>query len=147
MSIRELQATDLARVIEIEHRCHSHPAAESIIAQSLSGQDLTYGIELDNTIVGFYLASVVLDELTVTDIAVIPEAQGNGFGRKLLTHLLDHAEQNGVKHLFLEVRASNVSAQGLYLSEGFNQLGVRKNYYPAAEGREDALVMGLSLAM
>jgi ribosomal-protein-alanine N-acetyltransferase len=145
--ISRLTINDLLPVMSIEQRSHSHPAAETHIRTSLAGEDLSYGAYVDNTLVGFYLASQVIDELTLIDIAVDPQHQGAGVGRALLKDMLCRGEQSSALHFFLEVRASNKKAQRLYASEGFNELGVRRGYYPAAEGREDAVIMGLSLAM
>jgi ribosomal-protein-alanine N-acetyltransferase len=66
-------------------------------------------------------------------------------GRKFLRHLIEVARQDGADMMFLEVRPSNDKAIGLYLSEGFNEIGLRRNYYPAANGREDAILMGMAL--
>ena len=70
-----------------------------------------------------------------------PEFQGQGLGRRALRALLDKASQYGVETMFLEVRPSNAPALRLYLSEGFNEVGTRRDYYPAHKGREDAVVL------
>ncbi|RCU43221.1 ribosomal-protein-alanine N-acetyltransferase [Corallincola luteus] len=147
IELRELVAADIAAVMHIEQRSHSHPAAESNILPSLTGADISIAAVNDGQVIGFYIASQVLDEVTLTDIAVLPEFQGQGIGRRLLVDMLTRAEAAGGKHLFLEVRASNMAAQALYRSEGFNELGVRHGYYPGADGREDAVIMGTSLAL
>jgi len=79
------------------------------------------------------------------NITIRPESQGNGFGHGLLEHLMQQAKVRDAEVTFLEVRESNLNAAGLYESFGFNEIGRRRNYYPAVGGREDALVMAYSL--
>ena len=88
---------------------------------------------------------VVLDEATLFNIAVDPAFQRRGLGRELLTHLIRELETRDVFTLWLEVRASNVAAIALYESLGFNEATIRRNYYPTAEGREDAIIMALPI--
>ena len=78
-------------------------------------------------------------------ITVRPQSQGRGLGLQLLEHLMQRARQLGAGECFLEVRASNQSAYRLYERYGFNEVGRRRDYYPAAGGREDALVMACTL--
>ena len=79
------------------------------------------------------------------NITIKPESQGNGYGLALLDHLMQQAKARDAEVTFLEVRESNQSAARLYERYGFNEIGRRKNYYPAVGGREDALVMACSL--
>ncbi|MGL5737518.1 MAG: ribosomal protein S18-alanine N-acetyltransferase, partial [Plesiomonas shigelloides] len=77
--------------------------------------------------------------------AVDPLCQGQGFGRALLQALVERLEERGLVTLWLEVRESNTPARALYEAEGFNEVSRRKNYYPTADGREDAVIMALPL--
>ncbi len=95
--------------------------------------------------VGYAVLMMVLDEAHILNISVVSERQNCGFGRRLLDHLGRVAREAGARQLFLEVRPSNVPALALYQRAGFETIGRRKGYYPAAEGREDALVMRLPL--
>lgn len=70
--------------------------------------------------------------------------QGQGLGRHILSYMLDRAKCLGADVVFLEVRESNRRAYNLYCSAGFNEVGRRVRYYPAHEGREDALIMAYS---
>ena len=67
--------------------------------------------------------------------------QAKGLGRFLLRHLIKKTNQTDIDMVLLEVRRSNTNAKLLYQSEGFHELGVRKAYYPAADGREDAIIL------
>jgi len=84
-------------------------------------------------------------EQEATNIAVKPTYQSQGVGTEMLDCLLDYAEQQKLALVLLEVRRSNIKAQKLYEKKGFNEMSVRRNYYPSHEGREDAILMGLDL--
>ena len=96
-------------------------------------------------VVGHGVLSVAVGEAHVLNVCVAPACQGQGFGRALLDHLLGRALALRAEVVFLEVRTSNGVAIALYESVGFNEIGRRRNYYPAAIGHEDALVMALDL--
>ncbi|MEM0953845.1 MAG: ribosomal protein S18-alanine N-acetyltransferase [Pseudomonadota bacterium] len=100
----------------------------------------------DENLQGFAVFQTVLDEATVLNVAVHPNVQRQGVGRALMQALVQRAHSNGVRRILLEVRASNAAAIRLYRSEGFVDDGIRKSYYPAAGGREDAQLMSLELA-
>ena len=89
--------------------------------------------------------SIAAGEAHVLNLCTAPERQSRGLGRHLLRALLKTARDHRVQRVFLEVRPSNPQAIALYHSEGFNEIGRRPRYYPAATGREDALVMALEL--
>jgi ribosomal-protein-alanine N-acetyltransferase len=87
----------------------------------------------------------VIDEAHLLNIAVAPTAQGQGLGARLLQHAMREAARDGMDNMYLEVRPSNPCALQIYQAFGFRQIGLRKAYYPAAEGREDALVFCAAL--
>ncbi|MER1900114.1 ribosomal protein S18-alanine N-acetyltransferase, partial [Proteus mirabilis] len=84
---------------------------------------------------------LILDEATLFNIAIHPDYQGKGYGKALLLELIDNIERKDIATLWLEVRESNQKASNLYESIGFNSVSVRKNYYPTATGKEDAIIM------
>ena len=97
-------------------------------------------------VLGYFLAMAGVDEMHLLNITVAPAVQGRGFGRYLLDRVVQRAHALRAAVLWLEVRASNTGARALYERYGFVQAGVRRGYYPAAQGsREDAVVMRLSL--
>ena len=96
-------------------------------------------------IAAFAITQVVLDEATLFNIAVHPDYQRKGLGRELLQYLIDELLQRDVMTLWLEVRASNKGAIALYESFDFNEVTIRRGYYPGVNGREDAIVMALTL--
>jgi ribosomal-protein-alanine N-acetyltransferase len=101
--------------------------------------------ELDGLIIGHGILAVAVGEAHVLNVCIARDRQGQGHGRALLAHLLDRARALGAELVFLEVRPSNLAAINLYESMGFNEIAVRRNYYPAAFGHEDAQVMALDL--
>ncbi|KAB2962794.1 MAG: ribosomal-protein-alanine N-acetyltransferase [Zoogloea sp.] len=95
--------------------------------------------------VGYAVLMMVIDEAHILNISVAQACQGRGLGRRLLDHLAQVAWRAGARQLLLEVRPSNTAALALYAKSGFEVIGRRKGYYPAPDGREDAIVMRLSL--
>ncbi len=94
---------------------------------------------------GYGILTVAAGESHLLNLCVRPESRGEGIGRKLLRFLISLARRHDADILFLEVRASNAAARALYQVEGFNELGTRKDYYPQANGREDAIILARSL--
>jgi ribosomal-protein-alanine N-acetyltransferase len=87
----------------------------------------------------------VLDEVHLLNISILSGRQGCGRGGRFLQHLVESGRDKGGARMFLEVRPSNLPALGLYRRSGFIEIGRRKDYYPAHEGREDAIVMAREL--
>ena len=144
-TISSLTTTDLARAYEIETRAHAFPWSEKTFASNQGERYLNYRLLVGDVMAAFAITQVVLDEATLFNIAVDPAWQRKGLGRQLLEHLICELEKRGVLTLWLEVRASNTAAIALYESLGFNEATIRRNYYPTAQGREDAIIMALPL--
>lgn len=144
-SISTLNAADLAAALVIERRSHAFPWSEKTLLSNQGERYLNLRIDADDVMAGFAITQIVLDEATLFNIAVDPAFQRRGLGRELLTRLITLLEQRDVLTLWLEVRASNAGAIALYESLGFNEATIRRNYYPAAQGREDAIIMALPL--
>ena len=89
--------------------------------------------------------SIAAGEAHVLNVCVDPDLQGHGHGRRLFRALIDIGRKLGAQRVFLEVRPSNPAAVALYHDEGFNEIGRRPRYYPAHNGREDAIVMAREL--
>jgi ribosomal-protein-alanine N-acetyltransferase len=143
--ISSLNPEDLAQAWAIEQRSHAFPWSEKTFASNQGERYLNFRLNVDDEMAAFAITQVVLDEATLFNIAVDPAWQRRGLGRQLLTHLIGKLEQRDVLTLWLEVRASNVAAIALYESLGFNEVTVRRNYYPTTDGREDAIIMALPL--
>ena len=146
-TISTLSTTDLARAFQIETRAHAFPWSEKTFASNQGERYLNLQLASDGEMAAFAITQIVLDEATLFNIAVDPAYQRRGLGRALLEAVIDEVEKRGVSTLWLEVRASNAAAIALYESLGFNEATVRRNYYPTADGHEDAIVMALPLSM
>ena len=146
-TISSLKPSDLTQAFAIEKRAHSFPWSEKTFASNQGERYLNYRLDVDNTMAAFANTQVVLDEATLVYIAVDPAFQRRGLGRELLEFLIRELETRDVFTLWLEVRASNVAAIALYESLGFNEATIRRNYYPTAEGREDAINMALPFGL
>lgn len=138
--IRPMRADDLGEVIVIEHSAYSHPWSEGILHDCIRVGYSCWVCELDDRIVGHAVMSVAVGEAHLLNICVGPKWQGRGLGRRLLQRVLRIAREHNADTMFLEVRASNEGARGLYESEGFGEIGRRYDYYPTHSGREDAIV-------
>ena len=101
--------------------------------------------ELNNTVIGYAVFVNAAQECHLLNLCIGPQLQGRGYGRQLLAKVLNDARDNGAGCIFLEVRPSNRYAMQLYQSEGFNEVGVRKKYYPVQHGREDAVIFAKQL--
>lgn len=145
MNYLPMAEADLDAVAEAEQRIYDFPWTRGNFLDSLnSGHDAWLARE-DGHLVGYAVMMQVLDEAHLLNISVLPERQGAGRGTALLIHLFGTAKDRGAARMFLEVRPSNVSGQRLYRRHGFLEIGRRKGYYPAHEGREDAIVMARDL--
>ena len=97
--------------------------------------------ERQGIIQGYGILSIAAGEAHLLNLCVRPETQRQGVGEKMLVHLVSLARRHYAEIIFLEVRQSNAAARRLYDKAGFNELGNRKDYYPAEDGREDALIL------
>jgi [ribosomal protein S18]-alanine N-acetyltransferase len=136
---------DLDEIMGVEVRAYPFPWTDGIFRDCMRvGYSCWVMIEAER-LVGYAVMSMAAGECHVLNLCVRPECQGRGYGRYLLRGLLEHARRHKVETAFLEVRPSNAPAVHLYQSEGFNEVGLRKRYYPANRGREDALVLARAL--
>lgn len=144
-SLRPMREADISGVMVVELRNYPFPWTKGIFLDCLRVGYSCWVYERKNEIVGYGVLSLGAGEAHVLNLSIDPLNQGKGLGRHLLQHLIDIAQQRGADTAFLEVRPSNKAAVQLYLSVGFNQVGSRRNYYPAVGGREDALIFARAL--
>lgn len=139
LSFRTMTKADLEQVMAIEVQAHSHPWSRGIFQDCLRLNRCWLALQ-EETIAGYGILMMAPGESHVLNLCVKPSMQRKGVGRGLLRLMMQKSEQSGVDMILLEVRRSNHSAIELYQSEGFHELGVRKAYYPAHGGREDAII-------
>lgn len=144
--LREMTRTDLVDVADIEKQSTTFPWSlkhfEDCLKAGYSAWVMSDGEE---HIVSFVVVQKVVDELHLLNICVHRQHQRQGLGKAMLNHIIQYAKQLGLVLILLEVRRSNNKAQSLYNQTGFNEMSVRRGYYPAEHGREDAVLMGLDL--
>lgn len=145
LAFRPMQIADVDAIMAIEPTIFPYPWSRGNFTDSLNSGYSCWVVKHDGTIVGYAVLMMVLDEAHILNISIAKPYQGRGFGRDLLMHMIDIARQRNALNMFLEVRPSNHSAIGLYESIGFNEMAIRRKYYPAPNGREDAVLMGLAL--
>ncbi|NJA07515.1 ribosomal protein S18-alanine N-acetyltransferase [Methylococcaceae bacterium WWC4] len=146
LRLRKMDHADLPRVLTIENENYEFPWSEGIFKDCFRAINYTNWVceAPDDSIVGYCIISVMAGEAHIMNISVSPRFQRQGAGRKMLEHLIEYARSRAEK-IFLEVRPSNPGAIDLYRKTGFREIGVRKNYYPAKQGREDAIMFELDL--
>jgi ribosomal-protein-alanine N-acetyltransferase len=140
ISFRPMTVADIDTVLQIEYASFSHPWTRGIFTDSLTAYNCWVMFEGEEQ-VGHGVIQNIMDEAHLLNLTINVLSQGRGLGLKLLEHLMQQAQLAGAKDCFLEVRASNQVAYRLYERFGFNEVGRRRDYYPAVGGREDALVM------
>jgi ribosomal-protein-alanine N-acetyltransferase len=152
-TLQPITAATLDAVVDIEQRAYPFPwtrgnfidsLAAGYEAQMLRGVGAVGGTSPE--VLGYFLAMEGVDEMHLLNIAVDPRAQGQGHARWMLDQLVSLCRRRHAPQLWLEVRPSNTRAKALYDRYGFEQVGRRKDYYPAGPGqREDAIVMVFNL--
>ncbi len=145
-SLRPMVEDDLARIHRIELASYEYPWTPGNFADSLNAGYSMWVREADGEVIGYYVLLTAAGEAHILNLTIAPMWRRNGLGRELLDHCLVRACDHHAESVFLEVRISNDAAIALYHSHGFVDLAVRRGYYPARIGREDALIMTRALA-
>jgi len=143
--IRLMQAADLKAVAAVERAAYQFPWSLGIFRDCLLAGYHCLLLDVGGSVTGYGIMSIAAGEAHLLNLCVHPHAQRLGYGRKLLTYILELAEEEGAERVFLEVRPSNTTAQRLYRSVGFAQIGIRSAYYQADHGREDAIVLAITV--
>lgn len=145
MKIRPMFADDLDAVLANEFTGYDFPWTRGVFTDCLKAGNQCWVLEKNGDVVGHAIVTVGAGEAHLLNVCIRGSEQGRGLGRALVLHAMEKARDAGADALFLEVRPSNHVAARLYESLGFIEVGVRKNYYPAPFGHEDARVLVLDL--
>ncbi|MFV0283125.1 MAG: tRNA (adenosine(37)-N6)-threonylcarbamoyltransferase complex dimerization subunit type 1 TsaB [Castellaniella sp.] len=145
LTLHDMTASDIDEVAAIESQVQSFPWTRKNFADGLTAGYRGWVVRRMGAMLGFALVMDAPDMAHLLVIGVRPDAQRQGAGARLLRRCVDHCRQTGLPALTLEVRPSNAHAIAFYQRHGFSRVGVRRGYYPAAQGREDAWVMTLAL--
>jgi len=140
-----MQPSDLRGVSVVENAAYDFPWSHGIFRDCLLAGYCCLVLDVDGVVCGYAIMSIAAGEAHILNLCVHPSMRRAGNGRRLLSELLLRAAEAEVAKVFLEVRPTNAAALGLYRSVGFLQIGVRPDYYQAAGGREDAVVLVLDL--
>jgi ribosomal-protein-alanine N-acetyltransferase len=132
---------DVATVAQLERRSYAFPWSDAIFRDCLRAGYYCCVAEIDAIVMGYGIMSTGAGEAHVLNLCVAENFRNRGIGTQVLGHLLEFARSLGVVEMFLEVRPSNTSAIRLYQTLGFSQIGMRRGYYQAEGGREDAVVL------
>jgi ribosomal-protein-alanine N-acetyltransferase len=136
---------DLGEVLAIENAIYTHPWTRGNFADSLRAGYECRSYRLNGELIGYFVLMVAVGEAHLLNLSVAAPHQRRGYGSALLDEATRLARSLGAANVFLEVRPSNRGAQELYYRYGFCKVAVRRGYYPAHSGREDALVLSLAL--
>lgn len=142
---RPMRAEDVPGVLVVERASYQFPWSESIFHDCLRVGYLCRVLEDVGEVCGYGIASMGAGEAHILNLCIGERLRGRGAGRSLMLSLLARAQESGQEWAFLEVRPSNGPALALYESLGFQQVGLRRGYYQAPQGREDAIVCRLTL--
>ena len=140
-----MRESDLRAVLEIEQSIYEFPWTLGNFRDSLRAGYACWVIRESRRVIGYAVLMLAAGEAHLLNLSVAGASQRRGHGRNLLHNVVQLAREYKAKILFLEVRPTNEVGQRLYSGHGFRQIGVRRGYYPARKGREDALVLALEL--
>jgi ribosomal-protein-alanine N-acetyltransferase len=143
--IRPMTELDVSGVVALERAAYQFPWSEGIFRDCLRVGYTCRVATSANRLMGYGVMSVGAGEAHILNLCVDAAFRCQGIGRRMLDYLLDRGAAAGMNEAFLEVRPSNTAAIRLYLSVGFDQVGMRRGYYQAVGGREDAAVLKLTL--
>lgn len=140
-----MSGVDLDEVMALERRIYPFPWTRGNFTDSLEAGHSAWLRKEGGVLIGYAVMMQAHDEVQLLNISIVPERRREGLGSALLQHLIAVAQEKGAARMFLEVRSSNVSGLALYRRHGFTRIGERRGYYPAENGREDALVLAREL--
>ena len=144
---RNMRYSDVDLVVSNETIAYKYPWTKQNFIDCLQSGYQCWVLADKQKIIAHGVISIAIWDAHLLTICVHPQFQRLGFGRRMLILLLDRAAKLNSSECFLEVRISNETAISLYKSIGFDAIGSRKGYYPAAQGREDAIIMSKTLPL
>ena len=139
--LREMCQANLDTVLSIERQIHSHPWSRGNFNDALSSGNICRVYEAGNEIIGYAVMMPAPDDVDLLDIGIASAYQRKGLGAGLLGEMLELARSLEYERVILEMRQTNLAAYALYRKVGFKEIGLSRDYYPAQNGREDAIVM------
>jgi [ribosomal protein S18]-alanine N-acetyltransferase len=141
VEIRPMNELDISAVVAVEKSAYQFPWSEGIFRDCLRVGYVCRVVDVGGELGGYGIMSIGAGEAHILNVCIRDVFRSRGYARKILSYLLERARASGMHEAFLEVRPSNVAAARLYHSLGFEQVGIRRGYYQASVGREDAAVL------
>jgi ribosomal-protein-alanine N-acetyltransferase len=145
LSFRRMLLSDIDRVMKVEREVYEFPWTERIFSDCIRVGYLCWLALRGQDVVGHAIISVVAGESHMLNLSIARQHQRQGYGREFIEFLVEEARARNAQTMLLEVRPSNIAAINCYNAAGFNEIGSRKDYYPAPDGREDALLFAKQL--
>ena len=142
---RRMTADDLDAIMDIENEVYPHPWTPGNFNDSLRTGYHCWILEAAGEIIGYSVVMMAADEAHLLNLSIASAWQRHGYGREMLKFLLKLARDFDAGKMYLEVRPANIAGRRLYASAGFGEIATRRGYYPAHDGREDAVIMELAL--
>jgi ribosomal-protein-alanine N-acetyltransferase len=142
---RRMAEQDVDAIMAIENAVYPHPWTRGNFIDSLRAGYHCWLLETGDGIIGYSVIMIAADEAHLLNLSIAASAQRRGHGRELLQFMLKLARDFNADRIFLEVRPSNGAGRGLYAQAAFSEIATRRGYYPAHDGREDAIVLELKL--
>ena len=140
LTFRQMALEDISAVIQLENEVYQFPWTDRIFKDCIRVGYDCWLAHLGNTVVAHAVISIAAGESHILNLSVTRNHQGKGIGKQFIQFLLNIARNKRAQIMMLEVRPSNIRAINCYSSAGFNEIGCRKDYYPAPNGKEDALL-------
>lgn len=138
---RRMTAADYDLVASIEKEAYPHPWTRGNFSDSLAAGYHCWIMECGEAIVGYAVVMIGAGEAHLLNLTVAVGWQRRGLGTEFLRFVVKLARDYGASRILLEVRPSNQAGRSLYIRAGFREIGLRRGYYPAGTGREDAIVL------
>jgi len=145
--LRPMREADLPAVLAVEQAAYEFPWTLAIFRDCLRVGYPCHVYEGPAGLIGHGVMSFAAGECHLLNVCIHPDYRRQGLGRSLVEYLLALARRRGAHVALLEVRISNVAAYRLYMSLGFDEIGLRESYYPARNGREDAIILAKDLSL
>ena len=145
LQVRPMSEADLPAVMAIENDIYPFPWTPGNFRDSLAAKYSCSVCVCDGELIGYGVLMLAADEAHLLNLSIAAVRQRRGYGSMLLQRLCELAGGLGANSMFLEVRPSNLAAQSLYETHGFQRVGIRRDYYPALRGREDALIFNRAI--
>ncbi len=141
MDIRAWAVDDLSALALLADRSTPHAWSVDVLRDCFKATYQGWVLEDKNKIIGFIVIFLLGEECELLNICIDPEYRRQGLGQRLMDHVIEYSQSKNLSRIYLEVRDGNQHAIDLYHACGFGEVGVRKDYYPCSNGREDARLM------